>query len=93
MISLEAKRGALSRGQIAVPADIFGNHGITGSTETDIPAAGYLRRFAETEHDAPATDGTAALIRDGHVQLITGIPDIGMGHCTRNTGTASTRTA
>jgi hypothetical protein len=48
MISLKTERRALPRRQIAVPADIAGVNRIAGCAETDIPAAGNLRRFTKT---------------------------------------------
>lgn len=71
MVSLKTERSALAGRQVAVPADIAGINGISGCTETDIPAAGNLRCFTEAQSNVPAVNSAAAVIRNGHIQLVT----------------------
>ncbi len=85
MVALHAKGRALSRLQIAVPADVARGYRIAGGTQTHIPATGYLRCFAKQQINIPGTHCTATVIRYRHIQLIAAAPDIRFAHFASNT--------
>lgn len=92
MVALKTKARALTRLQVTVPADVARRYRVTRRAQIYVPAARYLRRFAEVQRNLPAVYRAGAVVGHADVQLITAAPDVGVRHRAANTTAATART-